>query len=108
MNRLDEIQERLAAATPGEWYASATVGMTRDEDSRDIESLHEGKCVPIATFPTEGSQPHLDMDLIAHAPADLAALLAFATVVAEYVRSDVRATTAMERIESALNNLEAS
>lgn len=69
MSTLNEIEARLAAATPGPWEI--------DEDG-DVQGRRRGmypdpELDPIVTCSAERPE---DTNLIAHAPADLAALVA--------------------------------
>jgi hypothetical protein len=70
-DRLDEIEARLAAATPGPWYHDPkTTDVTAPEaivSSRHITYIHSHTVVD-----------HANADLIANAPVDLAALVAVA------------------------------
>ena len=93
MDRLSEIEERLAHATPGPWFrpldtrskASVTAQLPDDEpgtfaDRLDIDGNPER--VAVVQCATWSSGKHVrkrsgrDLELIAHAPADLAALVA--------------------------------
>jgi hypothetical protein len=62
MSTLDEIEKRLAAATPGPWEGVDYEVLATEIDIADCQTL-------------------ADAELIAHAPTDLAALVAFARVV---------------------------
>lgn len=70
MDRLDEIEQRLANATPGPWEMGA------------VEPMPDGWPGAYAAVEPNiaGGLDPLDADLIAHAPTDLAALV---TVVRE-------------------------
>lgn len=72
MSRLDAIAARLEAATPGPWQA------VTDNDGRTKEHAVWSERFLIA----ECIQTKPDADLIAHAPADLAVLLAVVREVA--------------------------
>lgn len=85
MNRLDEIESRLEAATPGPWEAYGTVvaAMTGPGDCEGCSGvvggpLHEPSCL----WSEIAGAGEADAELIAHAPADLAALLAVVREVA--------------------------
>src|SRR5690606_4182194 len=66
MDRLDEIEERLANATPGPWEMGA------------VEPMPDGWPGAYAAVEPNiaGGLDPLDAELIAHAPTDLAALVA--------------------------------
>ena len=65
---LDPIRARLAAATPGPWERMpAEVSDTRPADCYDVWGGDDWLCASVH---------HTNADLIAHAPADLAALVA--------------------------------
>lgn len=99
MNRLDEIARRLEAATPGPWEAGYDGGWTVETKDAVIVDMTD----------SEAEQGRIDADFIAHAPTDLAALLAAVREVGalvapqwrsiEYDRNalidDIRATLAM-------------
>jgi len=76
MSRIDEIEARLAAATPGPWAEGYDAGWTVDQD------LYPDGIEIAAMTDQEGDQGRRDASLIAHAPADLAALVKFARDVA--------------------------
>jgi hypothetical protein len=106
MDRLSEIEERLANATPGPWFrpldtrskASVTAQLPDDEpgtfaDRLDIDGNPER--VAVVQCATWSSGKHVrkrsgrDLELIAHAPADLAALVAVVREVAALHRRRV-------------------
>lgn len=72
MSRLDEIQARLDAATPGPWVPGYDAGWTVDEgaypNGREIAAMTD----------QEADQGRADADFIAHSREDLAALVEFA------------------------------
>lgn len=76
-DRLDEIDERLANATPGPWIESANL---HPDGSMDYGIATEHDEADVCTFPhtPQGSE---DMELVAHARDDLAALVKFAREV---------------------------
>lgn len=92
MTRLAEIEARLAAATPGPW------GVDHDD-----EGVFNDTCVvqgnygwvasgPDSRYPAydeDTEQGRADAELIAHAPADLAALVEFARRVEEILDDHV-------------------
>lgn len=67
MMRLDEIEARLAAATPGPWEADALEGNLDAANGTRVANV--------------GWWSDTDADIIAHAPADLAALVEFARLI---------------------------
>ncbi len=88
--RLAEIEGRLAAAAPGPWEGADYEVLATDIDIADCQTL-------------------ADADLIAHAPADLAALLAFAKEVRAAIRNPFgNAQADFTDITAALDRLEAS
>ena len=81
MDRLTQIEERLANATPGPWEADA--GEVSQHWSRPQPWLtvvgREVDCMSHCYGgSTKGIEREPDAALIAHAPTDLAALVAFA------------------------------
>jgi hypothetical protein len=93
---LEAIKGRLAAATPGPWYV--------DESLRGVEAQTHGYPVEIVAWTGRA-----DAVLIAHAPGDIAALVAEverlradnARIMLEAERHRRIADEAVERIESA-------
>ncbi len=80
MNRVDEIQQRLAAATPGPWTLERPTRWSQvppepilriwsDSAYRAVALIEETANLPSSTFTAP------DAELIAHAPEDLAYLL---------------------------------
>ena len=67
---LDPIKARLAAATPGPWRWS------RVESWGHVAKLHDIHFLPNLASLSSTQQDQADADLIAHAPSDLAALVA--------------------------------
>lgn len=96
-DRLSEIEGRLAAATPGPWEAVTD----NDRRSKEHSVWSEGSSDYVAEW--VATRP--DADLIANAPADLAALVKFAREVQAVVRSDLRATLALVKVEELVNAL---
>ena len=94
---LDAVQARLSRATPGPWTADPLAG--------NLDALI-GRVAEVAMWRDD------DADLIAHAPADLAALLSFAREVAaandRYMRGQVSGVALSIDINAALNRLEES
>jgi hypothetical protein len=83
MDRLEEIRARLAAATPGPWTAIQKTWRSRTSghtwSAYGIEQSQEvyGDDAWAISYATDTGQiAQKDADLIAHAPADLAYLLA--------------------------------
>ena len=66
---LDPIKARLAAATPGRWIWS------RVEVWGRVAKIHDIHILPNLASLSSTQQDEADADLIAHAPADLAALV---------------------------------
>lgn len=66
MQNLEPIKARLAAATPGPWYFTNDAGPTH---VAEVSALYVRPEAPLRS-------PMADAALIAHAPADLAALIA--------------------------------
>lgn len=102
-SKLDAIAARLEAATKGPWEPTASLypdGTYHDHVTAewDIE-------VDICEVPRT-PQGSADADLIAHAPADLAALLAVVREVAalndQYMRGEISATALSIDIHAAL------
>lgn len=85
MTRLDEIEARLAAATPGPWFdGMGTHGNPADGpefcEVRTKSTDERTRGITIAELPLDKGAAQ-DAELIAHAPADLAALLAVVKAV---------------------------
>lgn len=93
MNRLDEIAGRLEAATPGPWTVDVQGPDWARVTTPSGGALGCGDAVGDASFFTR------DADLIAHAPADLAALLGVVRTVAEL--ADDLAASPAEIVEAA-------
>jgi len=74
MSRIDEIEARLAAATPGPWEA------VTDDHRRSKE--HSVWADSKSDYVAEWVATRADADLLANTPADLAALVKFARDVA--------------------------
>jgi hypothetical protein len=99
MSALDDIEQRLAAATPGPWSMENVQRMPDGLPGlyADIEPMIAGGVDP------------LDAELIAHAPTDLAALVAFARTVSDHVNDGHNAhDPAYDEIRDLLNVLEQS
>lgn len=84
-DRLSEIEARLAAATPGPWLdGMGTHGNPADGpqfcEVRTEATDERTKGITIAELPLDKGAAQ-DAELIAHAPADLAALVKFAREV---------------------------
>ena len=79
MSRVEQIEARLAAATRGPWR-EGTLNVWQDELLRCVAKTERGRYVDGTFRPAELSDSHdqmqWDAELIAHAPADLAWLLA--------------------------------
>lgn len=82
MSRLDEIQARLADATPGPWVPGYDAGWTVE--------VPEGAEIAAMTD-QEAGQGRADADFIAHAREDMPALIEFARRV-EAVLDDHEST----------------
>lgn len=84
---LDAIAARLKTATPGPWHWTDGVG----DELRALRAT-DGLIVcdfgdATQYYPTEGSEPNdADAELIAHAPEDIAALLAEVAVLRTALR----------------------
>lgn len=87
-SRLDEIAGRLEAATPGPWTVDVQGPDWARVTTPSGGALGCGDAVGDASFFTR------DADLIAHAPADLAALLGVVRTVAE-LADDLAASPAV-------------
>lgn len=93
MSTIDEIEQRLAAATPGPWW-------WRNTGEPYLQGARTRIVMAFRRMGTQGAQPQFrdengllvdagreninafpDAELIAHAPADLAALVKFAREV---------------------------
>lgn len=85
MTRLDEIAARLEAATPGPWeaYGTTVAAMTGPGECGGCSGLPSPAHEPACLWSEVAGAGELDADLIAHAPADLAALLAVVREVAK-------------------------
>lgn len=101
MSRLDEIEARLDAATTGPWSVSSIE--RGDLFIETPESRDAGE------YPAAEVRTRSDAELIASAPEDLAALVAFARQVKVSVTSTWRAHDPnFDSIRDLLNDLEAS
>jgi hypothetical protein len=71
--RLDEIEARIAGATPGVWKLWGMAVMADQDGTGNVDTA-----VDVATthMRVDGKPRTFDAQLIAHAPADLAALVA--------------------------------
>ena len=80
MDRLSEIEERLANATPGPWkaYGTTVAAVTGPGDCGGCSGLISPEHEPSCYWSEIAGAGEPDAELIAHAPADLAALVAFA------------------------------
>lgn len=82
---LDEIEARWAAATPGPWSvvsrADGTHAVVADDATSEL-----GECLPVAHCPDFGASLD-DSDAIAHAPTDVAALVAELRAAREVVEA---------------------
>lgn len=88
-DRLADIEARLAVATPGPWEVVDYEVMATDIDIADCQTL-------------------ADAELIAHAPADLAALVAFARRVRAVLDDHVSTNEQVfDDLDRAVRNLEA-
>jgi hypothetical protein len=81
MSALDEIEARLAAATPGPWEAVTDDHKHTKEHSIWADSKGDYVAEWVATAP--------DAAMLAHAPTDLSALVAFARRVEEILGDHV-------------------
>lgn len=81
-DRLAEIEARLSAATPGPWIAEYSGEQGNCVIPSDAQSTREAVCV------TRLYHQQADAELIAHAPADLAALVAVVREVEALHRPD--------------------
>lgn len=77
-DRLSEIEERIAAATPGVWKLWGMDVLADQDGTSDVDTA-----VPVATtrMLIDGKPRTFDAELVAHAPTDLAALVKFAREV---------------------------
>lgn len=84
MTRLDEIEARLAAATPGPWeaYGTTVAAMTGPGDCGGCSGLPSPEHEPSCLWSQIAGADEPDAELIAHAPADLSSLLAVVREVA--------------------------
>lgn len=73
---IDDIRARLAAATPGPWEVSAGTERYRSNAYRYRCYIWQHKGRMIATMDPSGDHIDADAAFIAHAPADIALLLA--------------------------------
>lgn len=73
MSRIEDIRTRLAAATPGAWAVCACEVCEHDHRPAVMDASHVGV---VAYVETDEAGTEADADLIAHAPQDLADLLA--------------------------------
>jgi hypothetical protein len=87
MSRLDEIQARLDAATPGpwgHWPEAGTIEIIGTDEPGSSEPRSPFVLIASEVRPAKGwgeeiyAGPEPDADLIAHAPTDLATLIEFA------------------------------
>lgn len=84
MTRLEEIEARLAAATPGPWFRSPEGGLRLDgmstvrarEGNRPVARIRAVDRAELQDDPD--AQTEADAEFIAHAPADIAYLLSLA------------------------------
>jgi hypothetical protein len=99
MDRLTQIEERLANATPGPWVdGMGTHGNPADGpefcEVRTEPADERTRGITIAELPLE-QQAAQDAELIAHAPADLAALVAVVREVKALHQSRPNSTSAL-------------
>lgn len=82
--RLDEIAERLEAATPVPWqaYGTTVAAMTGPGDCGGCSGLPSPAHEPACLWSEIAGADEPDAELIAHAPADLSSLLAVVREVA--------------------------
>lgn len=85
-DRLSEIEARLAAATPGPWEADTYPVRKRSSKTGRVLAYRpeDGTRGSVSVVPSDGVYGVMDgpdAELIAHAPADLAALVKFAREV---------------------------
>jgi len=100
MNRIQEIEDRLAKATPGPW-AWATGWHCSDSGPTYVfsegpryQGTHSGSSIP-----DDHPQVDADADLIANAPADIAYLLDYVSDLeseAQSLRAQLRVAEGME------------
>ena len=88
MDRLSEIEERLAAATPGPWEECAYRAES-GEAGYSIDQMADDVIVEEVARLPRTPQGSWDACFIAHAPADLAALVAVVREVAALHRRRV-------------------
>ena len=86
--QVQEIETRLKAATPGPWQTRFILRMFKS--AREDSTLH---------IETDQAQDWPDSDLIAHAPEDLAALLAEVTLARRVVEAAERLTQGTQMVD---------
>lgn len=110
MTRLDAIAQRLAAATPGEWEVyDPNEGSVHGALWSVANDAYHNPSSDEAFGAYVECGGRADADLIAHAPADLAALLAVARAAQQVIGCDPRSlpdAIARNRLRDALADLD--
>ncbi len=83
---LESIRRRLEAATPGPWKATVVSGDSAYY-SNPSSNIHLNDMVawPVGPMSKSQAMASRDAELIAHAPTDIARLLAFVEPIAELI-----------------------
>lgn len=84
-NRLEEIEKRLAAATPGPWAEHTSGHYGLEGLSKEVKSVPNRVSICDMVYGTS-----YDRDLIANAPTDIAALLAVVKFQDETLKEVIR------------------
>lgn len=119
-DRLSEIEARLAAATPGPWEADVFPVRKRSRKTGRVLAYRpeDGSVGSVSVIPSDGMYGVMDgpdAELIAHAPADLAALVAVVKATRD-LRDRVEGSpfealtvgSVVRSLDAALSKLEAS